>query len=76
MAHKQELGGKSKATVQPRCADQKKSTRSKPDSSQGRQRSLQFYCCQNFGYRQSECGTKIRPGKDQKGLLTPVSQSS
>ena len=36
IAHKEQLG-KSKATVQPRRADQKKTTQSKPDSSQGRQ---------------------------------------
>ena len=44
--------------------------------SQGCQRSLQCYRCQGFGHRQSECGTKISPGKDQKGSSTPVSQSS
>ena len=75
IAHKEQLG-KSKATVQPRRADQKKTTQSKPDSSQGRQRSLQCYRCHGFGHRQSECGTKISPGKDQKGSLIPVSQSS
>ena len=68
--------GKSKATVQPRRADQKKSTQSKPDSSQGRQRSLQCYRHHGFGHRQSECGTKFSPGTDQKGSSTPVSQSS
>ena len=31
---------------------------------------------QGFGHRQSECGTKISPGKYQKVSLTPVSQSS
>ena len=36
IAHKEQLG-KSKATVQPRRADQKKTIQSKPDSSQGRQ---------------------------------------
>ena len=75
IAHKEQLG-KNKATVQPRRVDQKKTTQSKPDSSQGRQRSLQCYCCRGFGHRQSECGTKISPGKDQKGSSTPVSQSS
>ena len=75
IAHKEQLG-KSKATVQPRRADQNKTTQSKPDSSQGRQRSLQCYRCRGFGHRQSECGTKISPGKDQKGSSTPVSQSS
>ena len=75
IAHKEQLG-KSKATVQPRRADQKKTTQSKPDSSQGRQRLLQCYRCRGFGHRQSKCGTKISPGKDQKGSSTPVSQSS
>ena len=75
IAHKEQLG-KSKATVQPRRVDQKETTQSKPDSSQGRQRSLQCYRCHGFGHRQSECGTKISPGKDQKGSSTPVSQSS
>ena len=76
IAHKQQLGGKSKATFQPRRADQKKLTQSKPDSSQGCQRSPQCYRCQRFGHRQSECGTNISPGKDQKGSSTLVSQSS
>ena len=66
IAHKEQLG-KNKATVQPRRVDQKKKTQSKTDSSQGRQRSLQCYRCRGFGHRQSECGTKISPGKDQKG---------
>ena len=75
IAHKEQLG-KSKATVQPRRAGQKKTTQSKPDLSQGCQRSLQCYRCHGFGHRQSECGTKISPCKDQKGSSTPVSQSS
>ena len=75
IAHKEQLG-KSKATVQPRRADQKKTTQSKPDSSQGHQRSLQCYRCRGFGHRQSGCGTKTSPGKDQKGSSTPVSQRS
>ena len=74
IAHKEQLC-KSKATVQPRRADQKKTTQSKSDWSQGRQRLLQCYRCRGFGHRQSECGTKISPGKDQKGSSTPVSQS-
>ena len=61
IAHKEQLG-KSKATVQPRHADQKKTTQSKPDSSQGCQRPLQCCRCHGFGHRQSECGTKICPG--------------
>ena len=64
IAHKEQLG-KSKATVQPRRADQKKTIQSKPDSSQWRQRSLQCYRCHGFGHRQSECGTKISPSKDR-----------
>ena len=65
IAHKEQLG-KSKATVQPRRADQKKTTQSKPDSSQGRQRLLQCYRCRGFGHRQSECGTKISPSKESQ----------
>ena len=38
IAHKQQLGSKSKASVQPRRVDHKKSTGAKPDSSQERQR--------------------------------------
>ena len=75
IAHKEQLG-KRKATVQPRRVDQKKSIQSKPDSPQGRQRSLKCYRCQGFGHRQSECGTKISPGKDQMGSSTPASQSN
>ena len=56
IAHKQQLGGKSKATVQPRHTDQKKSTQSKQNLSQGRQRSLQFWTKAII-----ECGTKISP---------------
>ena len=74
IAHKEQLG-KSKATVQPRRADQKKTTQSRPDSSQSCQRSLQCYRCHGFGHRQSECGTKISPSKHQKGPSTPVSHS-
>ena len=73
IAHEEQLG-KSKATVQPRRADQKKPTQSKPDSSQGRQRPLQCYHCRGFGHRQSECGTKISPGKDQKGQCVRVAR--
>ena len=29
-----------------------------------------------FGHRQSECGTRISPGKDQKGSSTSVNQNS
>ena len=75
IAHKEQLG-KSKATVQPRRVDQKKMTQSKPDSSKGRQRSLQCYPCRDFGHRQSQCGSKISNRKDQKGSTTPGSQSS
>ena len=75
-AHKKQLGRKSKTTFQPRRADQKKSTQPKQDLPQGRQRSLDCYCCQRFGHRQSDCATKISLGKDQKGSSTPMSQSS
>ena len=68
IAHKEQLG-KSKATVQPRRVDQKKTTQSKPDSLQGRQMSLQCYRCRGFGHRQSECGTKISPGKGSEGFV-------
>ena len=68
IAHKEQLG-KSKATVQPRRADQKKTTQSKPDSSQGRQKLLQCYRCRGFGHRQSECGTKISPGKGSEEFV-------
>ena len=41
-AHKQQPGGKSKTTVQPRREDQKKPTQSKPDSSEGRHSATVF----------------------------------
>ena len=44
--------------------------------SEGCQRLLQCYRCQGFGHRQSECATKISPGKDWKGLSITVNQSS
>ena len=74
IAHKQQLGGKT--TAQLRHAEQTISTQSKADSSQGRQRLLQCYRCQDYGQRQSKCATKISPCKDQKCSSTPVSQSS
>ena len=74
IAHKQQLGGKSKATAQT-CGSEEIDT-VQTDPSQGSQKSLECYCCQGFGHRQSECGTKISPGKDQKGSSTPVSKSS
>ena len=64
-----------KTTVQTRRAEQRKPTQSKCEMTQGRQRSLQYYRCQGYGHRQSECATKVSPGKDQKGSTT-VSQSS
>ena len=42
---------------------------------QGRQRSLQWYRCQGYGHRQSECLTKVSLGKDQRSS-TPVGQSN
>ena len=74
IAHKEQLG-KSKATVQPRRVDQKKTTQSKPDSSQGRQRLLQCYRCRGFGHRQSECGTKISPGTQGSEGFIDTSES-
>ena len=41
IAHKQQLGGKTKSTVQPKRAEQRRQTQSKLDTPQGRQRSLQ-----------------------------------
>ena len=69
-AHK-ELAGKTKSTVQPKSAEQRRHTQSKLDTTQGRQRSLQCYRCQGYGHRQSECVTKVCPSKDQKSS-TPV----
>ena len=66
---------KTKSTVQPKHAEQRKPTQSKMDTTQGCQRSLQCYICQGYGYRQSECPTKVSPGKDQKSS-TLVSQSN
>ena len=75
IAHKQQLGGKTKSTVQPKRAEQRNPTQSKLDTTQGRQRSLPCYRCQGYGHRQSECLTKVNPGKDQKSS-TPVGQSN
>ena len=75
IAHKQQLGGKTKSTVQPKHAEQRKLTQSKLDTTQGRQKSLQCYKCQGYGHRQSEYPTKVSPGKDQKSL-TPVGRSN
>ena len=75
IAHKQQLGGKTKSTVQPKRAEQRRQTQSKLDTTQGRQRSLQCYRCQGYGHRQTECPTKASPSNDQKSL-TPVGQSN
>ena len=75
IAHKQQLGGKTKSTVQPKSAEQRKPTQSKLDTTQGRKRSLECYRCQGYDHRQSECPTKVSPGKDQKST-TPVGQSN
>ena len=40
-----------------------------------RKRSLQYYRCQSYGHKQSECPTKVSPFKDQKSS-TPVGQSN
>ena len=73
MANKQQLGGKTKSTVQPKCAEPRRQTQSKLDITQGRQTSLQCYRCQGYGHRQSECATKVSPSKDQKSSM-PVGQ--
>ena len=46
IAHKQELGGKTKSTVQPKRGKQRKTTQSQLDTTQRRQRLLQCYRCQ------------------------------
>ena len=74
IAHKQQLGGKTKSTVRPKRVQQRKPTQSKLDTTQGRQGSLQCYRCQGYGHRQSECPTIVSSGKDQKSS-TPVGQS-
>ena len=51
IAHKQQLGGKTKSTFQPKRAEQRKPTQSELDATQGRQRSLQCYRCQGYGHR-------------------------
>ena len=53
IAHKQQLGGKTKSLVQPKHAKQRR--QSKLDTTQRRQRSQQCYRCQGYGHRQSEC---------------------
>ena len=57
------IGGKTKSTVQPKRAEQRKPTQSKLDATKGRQRSLQCYRCQGYGHRQTECLTKVSPSK-------------
>ena len=66
IAHKQQLGGKTKSTVQPKLAEQRKPAQSKLDTTQVRQRLLQCYRCQGYGHRQSKCLTKVSHCKDQK----------
>ena len=75
IAHKQQLGSKTKSTVQLKHAEQRKPTQFKLDTTQGRQRSLQCYRCQGYGQRQSECPIKVSPGKDQKSSMA-VGQSN
>ena len=65
IAHKEQLG-KSKATVQPRRVDQKKTTQSKPDSSQGRQRLLQCYRCRGFGIGNQSVVQRLVPARIRK----------
>ena len=66
IAHKQQLGSKTTSTVQPKRAEQRKPTQSKPDTTQGRQRSLQYYRCQGYGHRQSKHPTKVSPGGSEE----------
>ena len=66
---------KTKSTIQSKHAEQRRQTQSKLDTTLGRQRSLQYYKCQGYGHRQSECVTKVSPSKDQKSS-TPVGQSN
>ena len=54
IAHKQQLGSKTKSTVQPKRAKQRRQTQSKLDTTQGRQRLFQCYRFQGYGRRQSE----------------------
>ena len=75
IAHEQQLGGKTKYTVQSKRAEQRRQTQSKLDTTQGRPRLLQCYRCQGYGHRQSECPTKASPSKDQKSS-PPVGQSN
>ena len=75
ITHKQHLGGKPKSTVQTKRTEQRRQTQFKLDTTQRRQRSLQCYRCQGYGHRQSECGTKVSPSKDQKSS-TFVGQSN
>ena len=62
IAHKEQLG-KNKAIVQPRRVDQKKTTQSKPDSSQGRQRSLQCYRCRGLGIGNQSVVQRLVPAR-------------
>ena len=75
IVHKQQLMDKTKSTVQPKCAEQRKPTQSKIDTTPGHQESLWCYRCQGYGHRQSECLTKMSPSKDQKSL-TPLGHSN
>ena len=73
IVHKQQFESKTKSTVQPKQAEQRKPTQSKLDTTQGHKRSLQCYRLQGYGHRQSEFPTKVSPGKDKK-CSTPVGQ--
>ena len=70
IAHKQQLGGKTESTVQSKCAEQRRQTQSKLDTTRKLQKSLQCYRCQGYGHRQSECTTKVSPGKDLLARVT------
>ena len=60
IAYKQQLGGKTKSTFQPKRTEQRKPTQSTLDTTQGRQKSLQVYKCQGYRHRQSKCPARIR----------------
>ena len=76
IAHTRQVRGKTKSTVQPKRAEQRKPMQSKLDTTKGRQRSIQCYSCQGYvNHRQSECLTQVSYGKDQKSSM-PVGQSN
>ena len=69
IGHKQQLGGNTKSTVQPKRSEQRKKSQSKLDMTHGRQRSLLCYRRHSYGHRQSECLTKVSPSEDKKSSM-------